>query len=533
MKNVMNKIMNKVFIVFLCFVCVAVLPAFAEDSLKISKIYIHSKDAFDDAKINTPIEAKLYSIGNYLHINTRESVIKARLPFKENSFVKQSQLPETEKNLRSLAYLSDAKISTKTDSLGNTDLYVETSDNWTLSPTLSLGKPGEEWLYSIGILENNLLGLGHSVGFFFEHGEDRDQKYLLYNTKDFFIPYHSFNFLWSENSDGFYRSLEFGYPFISRLKNQWAYNAKILWSKRNEKFYESKITTPIETIEGLKEDSLQLHLSRSFGGSSFKTYLGITYDFNRIKSNELLGSDAKWQDSRVGFSLAASRIKLDKKYNLHKAKWAEDVERGYYIKTLIAKNFKALEAANNDFYFEQNINLSLGINKHNLLAKGQNYFYYNNDSIRDMHSMIFGEYIFKPSLEWSSILSAQIDSWQRTTVKRQLYLDGNTIFPGFPAYYLAGENTFAFKAEQRYFTGKEIFTLVPSLAAFLTAGEATNELHSFDPHNLIYMAGVGIRFSNSKSVTGTVTHINLSWALNDDKKKSFVPRFSFVGKLEL
>jgi hypothetical protein len=37
----------------------------------------------------------------------------------------------------------------------------------------------------------------------------------------------------------------------------------------------------------------------------------------------------------------------------------------------------------------------------------------------------------------------------------------------------------------------------------------------------------------SKSVQGIVHHINLSWPLNGELKKGFVPRFSFVGKFEL
>jgi len=502
---------------------------FAEDTIKISKIYIHSKDVFEDATVNTPIEENLYKLGNWFHINTRESVIRGRLPFEEGSEISLREIQEAEKNLRALPYLSDAKIETKLDSLGNVDLYVETSDNWTFAPAVSLGKPGEEWLWSIGLLENNLLGLGYTVGFFYEHQEDRNQKYLLYKSDDFLIPYHSFGFLWSENTDGFSRSLWSGYPFVSRSKNQWSYNAELLWSKRDEKYYESKNPIPIAESKGLKEDSLSLWLLRSFGGSSFKTYLGAGYDFHRINSDL-----DNWQkDSRLGFSVAASRIRLDKRYNLHRVKWAEDVEYGYYIKGVVAKNFKELRAMDDSWFFEQKINLSLGTKKHYFLANEQNSFYYNGDSIRDIHSIMFSEYIFKPNLEWSSVLNAGIISWQKGSYMHQLYLDGDNIFPGFPTRYLAGENTFAFKMEQRYFPKFEILTLIPSFAAFLTAGQATDSLHGFEPHDLLYMAGIGLRVSNSKTVQGVVNHINLSWPLNGKLNNGFVPRFSFVGKLEL
>jgi hypothetical protein len=495
--------------------------AFAEDSLKISHIYVETKNVFDDAVTHTSAEKSLYRIGNIIHVKTRETVIGSRLPFKEGDFASYAEIQEAEKNLRALPYISDAKIEAKKDLLGNADLYVETSDNWTFAPEFSLGKPGEEWLWAVGLLEHNLLGFGHSIGFFFRHEEDRDQKYLIFKTEDFFIPHHKFTYTISENSDGFERSLGLGYPFISRAKNQWAYNAEILFSKRDEYDY-----------EGLKEDSLSLWLLRSFGGASFKTYFGMGYDFHRMENGE-------WKmenDSRFGFSIAASRIRLDKKYNLHRVKWAEDVERGYYIKTTIAKNFKELQAENEDWYFEHIINLSVGTKKHNFLARGQNSSYYNNDALGDMRSILFGEYIFKHSLEWSSVLSTQIESWRgkdEKSFRRQFYLDGNSIFPGFPSHYLAGENTFAFKAEQRYFPGFEILTQIPSFAAFLTAGEATDKLRNFEPDHLSYMAGIGLRVSSSKSVQGVVSHINLSLPLNGERELGRGFRFSFIGKLEL
>jgi len=485
---------------------------FAEDYIRISKIHINAKDVFDDAVIHSQIEENLYRLGNLVHIETRESVIRAKLPFKEGDVISYSEILETEKNLRALRYISDANILVQKDSFGNADLYIETSDNWTFAPEFSLGKPGEKWLWGVGLLESNLLGFGHTVGFFYKHTQERDLKYLLYKNDDFIFPHNRFNFLLSENSDGFSRSVGLNYPFIRRAKNQWSYNVEWLWEKRDENYYEN-----------LREDSLSFWISRSFGGTSFKIYMGAGYDYH------LLGV----RDSRVGFSVAASNIRLEKRYNLHRVKWAEDIELGYYIKTVVAKNFEELNAEHDDWYFEQKINLTQGTRSHYFAARGLNTFYYDNDDIRDMHSTLFGEYIFKPGLKWSSVLNAQIDSWQNITFPRRLYLDGFSIFPGAPVRYLEGENTFAFKAEQRYFPNFEFFTQIPSFTVFLTAGQATERLRNFEPRDLIYMAGIGLRGSSSKSVQGIVSHINLSWPLNGDLKDGFVPRFSFVGKMEL
>ncbi|MCL2282978.1 MAG: hypothetical protein FWC26_06645 [Fibromonadales bacterium] len=514
---------------------------FAEDSLKVSQIHVQTKDVFDDAVTHSSAEKSLYRFGNWFHIETKESVIRAKLPFNEGDVIPHSEIQETEKNLRALPYISDANIFVLNDSMGNAELYIETSDNWTFAPTFSLGKPGEKWLWELGLLENNLLGFGHTIGFFFKRGEDRDQKYLLYRTEDFIFTHNRFYFLISENSDGFSRSAGMSYPFISRAKNQWAYDIDFLWEERDEKYYESKNPKPVGIIEDLWEDSLSVWVQRSFGGSSFKTYLGLGYDYHWIGETPISsGCVRSWRyaDSRIGFSVAMSRIHLEKKYNLHRVKWAEDVERGYFIKTVVSKNFEELDAHNNDWHFRHNAKLSFGTGGHSFLAKGRNAFYYNGDTVRDINSELFGEYIFKPSLKWSSVLSANIESWQKTggiysAFNKQLYLDGNNIFPGIPSYYFAGENTFAFKAEQRYFPGFEFLTQIPSFSLFLTAGQATDRLRAFEPSDLIYMAGIGLRGSSSKSVQGIVSHINLSWPLNGGLKDGFSPRFSFIGKMEL
>ncbi|GHV13892.1 hypothetical protein AGMMS49938_09130 [Fibrobacterales bacterium] len=534
------------------------------DRIIISQIYITPGDVFDDAATHSPYEKKLYEFGNYFHIETRESIIRARLPFEIGDTVSIAEIQEAEKNLRSLTYLSDAKIeiisaaqNTENNAENETALYITTSDNWTFSPAFNLGKPGEEWLWSIGLIENNLLGFGHTVGFFFEHQEDRDQKYLLYQSGDFIFPHHSFNFLWSENSDGYSRSIGLAYPFISRAKNGWAYNTNLLWSKRKENFYESKNPTPIYTTENLKEDSLEFNLRRSFGGTHFKTYLGASYNFHKIWGGEVspslqphiagdnIGSplhafsatpssfvSPNLQDSRLGISFAISRIHLQKRYNLHKVKWAEDLERGYYLETKISKNFEQLNAGNRDFYFEHAINLSLGTPKHNFYLKGKNSFYYN-DTINNMSNNLFGEYIYKPNLKLSSVLNFQIDSWQKTDYLHLLYLDANNAFPGFPSHYLAGENTFIFKVEQRYFPNFEILTQIPSFAIFATAGEATDRLRAFEPRNLQYEAGLGLRVSSSKSVQSKVVHLDISFPLNGELRNGFKPRFSFIGKVGL
>ena len=60
--------------------------ALEQDSLAlftVDSVYYEIGDAFDDAKVYSSLDSSLYAIGNALHIETRESVIKKFIFFEK------------------------------------------------------------------------------------------------------------------------------------------------------------------------------------------------------------------------------------------------------------------------------------------------------------------------------------------------------------------------------------------------------------------------------------------------------------------
>jgi hypothetical protein len=86
---------------------------------------------------------------------------------------------------------------------------------------------------------------------------------------------------------------------------------------------------------------------------------------------------------------------------------------------------------------------------------------------------------------------------------------------GFPSYYFAGQARFLVSAEQRLFPEWEWVTMVPAFSAFVTAGNTFPAWRDFDPENLHWSAGLGLRLGRSKSTQKLVQHWNVNFPLGE------------------
>lgn len=572
----------------LVFALLGAVAAFAQlppsDSLRlfrVDSIEIEVRDAFDDAVTHSPADAWVYKMGNLLHMETRPSVVRSSLLFSVGDSVSLYQLIESERALRDQKYISEAHITHRTDSLGRHILHVRTNDNWTTTIPLALNKPGDEWVWQAGLLENNFLGMGQSIGFFLAHDETRDQKFFQYQHPHFLYPRNSLQAIWSANSDGYTRSMALGYPFLTRNRNQWAYAIEGLNEKRDQDYYWSGHhvpgASPLDTsdlryagrtfpnndgtranavlrVDGLREDSLSLRLSRSFG-QSFKTYVRASWDWHRLAQEpyslgrygyaedsgvyalDSLAADSMWvphlADSRLGMAVTFSRIRYDRLVNFRHVKWTEDVDRGYTMQLLAARNVESLGARDNRWRLGYNLFMALGGGMHHLTLRSMSDFYVAGNEREDCYTKLYGEYVFKPSDRLSTVLEGSMDAWQDASYGRQLTLGGLSGLPGLPTALYAGQARYLFRLEQRWFSGIEFGTLVPVFAAFTEAGQVQESLKDFAMEDMQYVVGLGVRLAMSRSVYGVVNHINVSWPVNGPLQDGWMPRISVLGLLSL
>ena len=114
------------------------------DVEKVANIVVVSHPIFDES---APDAIFLHRWANYLHINTKESTILNSLSFEKGEKITQKDLQEAQRLLRYEPYIRDADINiARKDPLADDNVedvvLVETWDNWSLLPTVSLSKNG-------------------------------------------------------------------------------------------------------------------------------------------------------------------------------------------------------------------------------------------------------------------------------------------------------------------------------------------------------------------------------------------------------
>lgn len=330
--------------------------------------------------------------------------------------------------------------------------------------------------------------------------------------------------------------------------------AKDTLLERAGKLNDGKKALKVMTVKRMREDSLSLRLGHSFGNSLYKFYLTASYDYhdygndyskvNRyfIKDDEEVYAVQKealpvwipsFTDSRFGIAAEISRIRYDRILNYQNVKWIEDVDRGYSVKAKISKNSEQLGASDNDWRLDYRIKLALGGNVNHLSLGVNSFFYFDEEARRDIYEKVSMQYIFKPTNFYSTVFEGQMDAYKRAALGKQLTLGGIAGMNGLPTAIFAGQARFYANLEQRFFPPIEIGTVVPVFTAFVSAGETTTALHEFEPRDLQYLAGIGVRFGMTKSIVRAVNHINLSWPVHGPLEKNTTPRISIIGKYNL
>jgi len=114
-------------------------------------------------------------IGNAVHVDTRERVIRGYVLMEEGAPLDPYQLADTERILRSTPFIEDATIVVIPvgESADSVDCLVVTQDTWSIGLEGSIRGVG---MYKAKILERNFLGMGHLIGLEADVSRNRSQE---------------------------------------------------------------------------------------------------------------------------------------------------------------------------------------------------------------------------------------------------------------------------------------------------------------------------------------------------------------------
>jgi outer membrane protein assembly factor BamA len=200
----------------------------------IGDVVIRNENIFDTAD---PREDNwLFRLANKLHVKTRPWLIRQQLLFRTGDAYNRRVLDESERILRSNRYFYDARIRPIAFHEGRVDIEVLTRDVWTLRPGISFGRQGGANSTSINISELNLFGTGAAISFSHASTPDRDMDTVSFASTHVGGTWLRTELLYSNNSDGWKRSVLLERPFYA-LDTRWAAGGSFVDGLRVDSLY--------------------------------------------------------------------------------------------------------------------------------------------------------------------------------------------------------------------------------------------------------------------------------------------------------
>lgn len=531
----------------------------------IRSIALDRRDAFDGSVAHSGLERQVFALGNRIHMESRESTVRRRLLFAEGGAVTADLIAETERALRSEEFLSDAILSVHPLDSGACDVMVATFDQWTTVPgagvqvqnlkavDLVKGRWGklldEEWFWFAGISESNLLGTGTKVAAALKHDLLRDTRSLAATNNNLTSQRLQILAHAAWLSDGDSLVFRINKPLLSRT-DKYAYGATLTSQENSERVYfdnnrlgelpdrvaEGMAGKPgvARLFERVATQEIALTATRSYG-SLLKFNVGPIFTFrDRYHAGGLGESDTalapyvnlpasaltpeKRTDALAGAAVSLYKYGYRTTRNFRNLKWSESVETGWRLTAKAALNQKWLGAGDGDLrlieeavytgFWDDRIYVTTGL--------GWQSFVSGSGDMADGQTDAWAEAALREHPLTATWATAAWTHLFATPKSRQLSLGELNGLTGFPSYYYAGQARLLATVEQRLFPTFEWLTMVPSFAAFFNAGNTFATAQAFDPGDLHYSVGLGLRLGRSKSTQKVVQHLNVTFPLGDD-----------------
>nr|WP_244999897.1 hypothetical protein [Shewanella schlegeliana] len=493
-------------------------PEDYEQKKQTKNIVIKSNDIFD---LSDPETFFIHRWANYLHINTRDLVIRDKLSFSEGDKISQKDLDEAQRILRSQAYIRDARV-TFSQPAADADLadegeniLVETWDNWSLLPTFSASHSGGESKFSVGLKEDNLLGYGIRTRVKYQSNEERTGYLFAVETPINFIKHATIAASFYDNSDGQAKYVYFEKPFYN-LDGKYMYSAEYLDDFR------------IDTLKQNGQDINEFEHAVTYNNARFgwlierdskqlsRVITGLTQDRHEFAHIDSYPSSELPQDRDFLYPWIAYQYLQDDfevLNNVHLINNNEDFNLGWQhyfklgIETRDLNNSSPigyhLDWQSSRGYQGDDQLILLAMDAKGVFATSQNDFYQVN---------LAAEYFYHITPKWTAYSKLRLSTSQNNYLDKPFALGDETGIRGYPNDYQYGDHQWAFTAELRNYPNINLYQLAElGWAIFTDVGHAFG---GSDENNAVSSPigslGIGARIYSSKSSYGNVAHIDLS-----------------------
>jgi outer membrane protein assembly factor BamA len=490
------------------------------DGAVIGNIEIEVRNIFDE---NDPRErSALFRAADHLHVRTRRSAIRAKLLFASGEKYQGRKLAETERTLRLLHYLYDARVVPVHYAKGKVDIKVITKDVWTLSPGISFGRAGGTNATNFNLQDSNFLGLGKTLQVSRSNDVDRTSNSISWADPNILGSRWTSALEYDNSSDGGARTVQIERPFYSFDAPWTAKVTAVQFDRTISRYNLGQIVDQIHDDQSSYEVSGGLSTGLVDGWTR-RLLFGMRYDRNifaqppfSARTTGQLPTDRTLSYPFVGFDIVQDKYK--KAGDENQIGRTEDLYFGTEVTGEIGVS-NGVFGADRGAYL-----LSASLLHGYEITEYQQLFYTSNLSTRiengRLRNLIVdngAKYYWKWSPDWLLYAALSTTVTDALDPELQLLLGGDNGLRGYPLRYESGTSRAFFTLEQRVFTDWYPFRLVRvGAAVFGDVGRTWGRgvIGNSDP-GLLRDVGFGLRLGNTRSGLGNVLHIDFAFPLTN------------------
>ncbi len=486
--------------------------SFAAPGPVIGVIEIDRREVFDD---RTGGGFAFHRLANRVHVRTREQVVRRELLFASGDPVDRELIAQTERNLRGLSFLRDARVETvDVDADGDgrperIDVRVTTWDRWSLSPRVDFEQVEDRTKWELGASERNVLGFGKTVIASRRVNLDRTIDRVIYQDPQLAGSLVRMHASVANLSDGHDQFLALDRGYLS-LRDRWSVTGNVRRFAQTDPIYEHGVETDRLDHRGRAGE---LEVGRALSrGDRHALRLHGAY---RVRRAEVGAERRRFGIAEIGLRSVTHRfVRLT---HVNQFERTEDFNLGAESHATLGLSSAALGGAPGGALF---------------LAAGHR----QGMRIRDDHFVVLGVASAgrREGRVWRNLqVAGNLRYLQKHTARTALlgkmdYLHGHRLDPevqlrlgadsglrGYPNRQFNGTRSLLLTAEERWFLADDVGQLLSiGIAAFVDSGYVWPTERPVDLSDLKTSVGISLLLGSHRLASRGGVRFDLGYALD-------------------
>lgn len=481
------------------------------------RITVRTGDLFD--LTNEAENAFINTAANALHPSTRTTTVFNALPFSEGDSFSEEKLLEAERLLREKRYLRDAVVTPHRVCGKRVDVEVRTIDNWTLTPSVSVGSAGGNTRYAFEVQDLNVLGLGKELRFRSSRSNGSQETAFSYRDDNVFGSRYQFVAGLGDTDGNQSYSLEGGLPFYSS-------EADRAWWVTAQKDTLPWLGTSEQTDEDIPDESLEkthfeFWTARKLVQSDYpvsRLGTGLRYVSEKAvdgNSGEKLDKDTDRRELYPFISAQWSQNRWIKRQNYLGIRKTEDINLGLSVTVEAGALLNGLGNEEDALRLELDMSQGWYGGQSDLHKASLHQIHYFSDDGADRQELS-ARYQYFRWLSDVDQLDLRLTGEMRegfSPVER-LAVGGADGLRGYPERFQVGDRRILGLAEYRHITQWSPWSLAHvGFTGFVEGGRAWSD---GDDAETLVNVGVGLLLAPTRSSRAAVNRFDISVPLTDN-----------------